>query len=401
MEIIKFIAAIITSSLFIYLGVYSLYLFIFSVAGKLIKIKKTPESSALSKFVIYICSYKEDEIILNSAANAITLNYPRDLFHICVIADSLKPETVEKLKKMPIQVLEVIFESSTKSKALHKAIENTTGNFDAAIVFDIDNIAAPDFLYQINNYLKAGNRVVQGHRVAKNTNTPIAVLDAISEEINNHIFRKSQRVFNLSAAIIGSGMALEYNLFKEVMLQIDAVGGFDKEMGLLLTRNKIGVAYAENALIYDEKVSNPEVFKKQRRRWLSAQFNLLKKYGSTGFGELFKHGNFDYFNEIYQTAILPRILMLGLMPFMLIISLVLPGVGPGWQLWLAATACCYTGILIAVPAAFFNDKLLGAVLKIPLIFFTMVLLLFKLKGANKKFIHTPHGANTEPGVAIK
>jgi cellulose synthase/poly-beta-1,6-N-acetylglucosamine synthase-like glycosyltransferase len=395
METIKLIAAIITTVLFIYLGVYSLYLFIFSVAGKIIKVKKPPVSATLSKFVIYICSYKEDEIILNSAACAITLDYPKDLFHICVIADSLKPETVEKLKKMPIQVLEVVFESSTKSKALHKAIENTSGNFDAAIVFDIDNVAAPDFLYQINNYLQAGNRVVQGHRVAKNTNTSIAVLDAISEEINNHIFRKSQRVFNLSAAIIGSGMALEYKLFKEVMLQIDAVGGFDKEMGLLLTRNKISVAYAEGALIYDEKVSNPEVFKKQRRRWLSAQFNLLKKYGGTGFTELFKHGNFDYFNEIYQTAILPRILMLGLMPFMLLISVFTPGIGPGWQMWLAATACCYAGILIAVPGAFFNKKLLGAVLRIPLIFFTMLLLLFKLKGANKKFIHTPHIQNAE------
>ena len=395
MEIIKFLGALITSILFVYLGVYSLYLFIFSLSGKLIKLVKPSKSTTLSRFVIYICSYKEDEIILNSAAEALKLDYPKELYHVCVIADSLKPETIEKLKNMPLQVLEVVFESSTKSKALHKAIENTTDGFDAAVVFDIDNVAAPDFLYQINNYLQAGERVVQGHRIAKNTNTSIAILDAISEEVNNHIFRKSQRVFNLSAAIIGSGMALEYNLFKEVMLQIDAVGGFDKEMGLLLTRNKITVAYAEDALIYDEKVSNPEVFKKQRRRWLSAQFNLLKKYGSTGFTELFKRGNFDYFNEIYQTAILPRILMLGLMPFMLLISLLIPGVGPGWQMWLTATALCYIGIIVAIPGAFYNKDFFGALIRIPLIFFTMLMLLFKLKGANKKFIHTPHVHNAE------
>jgi cellulose synthase/poly-beta-1,6-N-acetylglucosamine synthase-like glycosyltransferase len=395
MEIIKFIAAVITSALFIYLGVYSLYLFIFSVSGKLITVKKPGRSTSLAKFVIYICSYKEDEIILNSAASAITLDYPRDMFHICVIADSLKPETIEKLRQMPLQVLEVVFESSTKSKALHKAIENTAAGFDAAVVFDIDNVAAPDFLYQVNNYLQAGNQVVQGHRVAKNTNTSIAILDAISEEVNNHIFRKSQRVFNLSAAIIGSGMALEYKLFKEVMLRIDAVGGFDKEMGLLLTRNKIAVAYSEDALIYDEKVSNPEVFKKQRRRWLSAQFNLLKKYGSSGFAELFKRGNFDYFNEIYQTAILPRILMLGLMPFMLLISLLTPGIGPDWHLWLMATVFCYVAIIVAIPTSFYNEKLLGAVMRIPMIFFTMLILLFKLKGANKKFIHTPHIQSAE------
>ncbi len=395
MEVIEFIVSIITGLMFIYLGVYSLYLFVFSVAGKLVSVKTPPQSAVLAKFVIYICSYKEDEIILNSAAAAVTLDYPKELFHICVIADSMKPETIEKLKQLPIQVLEVVFENSTKSKALHKAIENTADGFDAAVVFDIDNIAAPDFLYKLNDYLQAGDRVIQGHRVAKNTNTSIAVLDAISEEVNNHLFRKSQRVFNLSAAIIGSGMVLEYQLFKEVMLQIDAVGGFDKEMGLILTRNKISVAYAENALIYDEKVSNPEIFKKQRRRWLAAQFNLLRVYGGTGFTALFKEGNFDYFNEIYHTAILPRIFMLGLMPLMLLIALVIPGVWPGWQLWLTATILCYTSILIAIPASFLNRRLFGAMLRIPRIFFTMVLLLFKLKGANKKFIHTPHIHNAE------
>lgn len=394
MEIVKFIAAIITTILFIYLGFYSLYLFIFSVSGKLFPVKTPPKSSKLAKFVIYICSYKEDEIILNSAASAITLDYPKDLFHICVIADSLQPETISKLKTMPLQVLEVVFENSTKSKALHKAIENTAEGFDAAIVFDIDNIAAPDFLYQINNYLQAGEKVVQGHRVAKNTNTSVAVLDAISEEVNNHIFRKSQRVFNFSAAIIGSGMALDYKTFTNVMLNINAVGGFDKEMGLLLTNDKISVAYADKALIYDEKVSNKEVFKKQRRRWLSAQFNLLKKYGSTGLSALFK-GKFDYLNEVYQLSILPRVLMLGLMPLMLVISFLLPGIGPDWHLWLIATVCCYAGILIAIPVSFYNKDFFGALIRIPVIFITMLLLLFKLKGANKKFIHTPHTHSVE------
>ena len=168
MEILKFLTEFISVLLFAYLGFYSLYLFAFSLLGKLIEMTPPPQSAKLAKFVIYICSYKEDEIILNSAAQALTLDYPADHFHICVIADSLQPETLKKLHGMPLQVVEVDFESSTKSKALRKAIENTRPDFfDAAVVFDIDNIASPDFLYQVNNYLQAGNSVVQGHRVAK------------------------------------------------------------------------------------------------------------------------------------------------------------------------------------------------------------------------------------------
>ncbi len=181
------------------------------------------------------------------------------------------------------------------------------------------------------------------------------------------------------------------------MLSIDAVGGFDKEMGILLTRDKISVAYAEKGIIYDEKVSNPEMFKKQRRRWLSAQFALLGKYWASGLKGLLA-GQRDHFNEVYQLSILPRVMMLGLMPILLGISALLPGVGPAWELWLAATVCCYSGILIGIPASLINEKFWGALLRVPMIFITMFLLLFKLKGANKKFIHTPHIHNAEQSV---
>lgn len=394
MDILLTIGDIIFWIIFIYLGIYCLYLFFFSVCGRLIKVPEPPVTDKLLKFVLYIPAYKEDAIILNTAAKTANLDYPKDKYHVCVIADKLQPETVEKIRAMGLQVVEVFFESSTKSKALHKAIENTEEGFDAAVVYDIDNIAAPDFLHHINRYLVAGEKVVQGHRVALNSETSIAMLDAISEEINNHIFRKAQRVFNLSAAIIGSGMALDYQLFKEVMMRIDAVGGFDKEMGLLLTHDRIGVAYSEEALMYDEKVSKPDNFKNQRKRWLSAQFSLFGRYWKTGLAELFKHGNRDHFNEIYQLSILPRVLMLGIMPMMLAISFI--GVGPSWRWWLVATGLCYTAIVVAIPPSFFNKKLLNAVLRLPFIFFTMFALLFKLKGANKKFIHTAHEVPKEP-----
>jgi hypothetical protein len=56
----------------------------------------------------------------------------------------------------------------------------------------------------------------------KNTNNSWAILDAISEEINNNIFRKGHRVLGLSSAIIGSGMAFRYNYFKTLMSTVTA-----------------------------------------------------------------------------------------------------------------------------------------------------------------------------------
>lgn len=80
-------------------------------------------------------------------------------------------------------------------------------------------------------------QVVQTHRVAKNLNTNMAYLDAISEEINNSIFRLGHVNLGMSAALIGSGMAFEYSLFYKAMMSNTSVGGFDRvlEMKLLIT----------------------------------------------------------------------------------------------------------------------------------------------------------------------
>jgi len=376
--------------IFIILLVQVAYLFIFSIAGRFYREKKRSEKEGLSSFVLYIPSYKEDAVILHTAEEALKLDYLAELYHVVIIADSLKPATIEKLKSMPLQVVEVKFEKSTKAKALNRAIEETSKNFDYAIVFDADNIGAPDYLRQMNLAFHRGYLVVQGQRTAKNQDTSMALLDAISEAINNHIFRKGHRVFGLSSAIIGSAMGLEFNLYKKVMAKITAIGGFDKEMEMYLLKEKITIDYDEKAIVYDEKVQKTEVFEKQRKRWLSAQLNYLRKNALSGVIQLITRGNVDYFDKVFQMAIIPRIMLLALLPVSCLISF-FPGNAPSPWYWLGVWVIGYFSILLAVPASFFNQKLISALLKLPAGIFSTFKILFKLKGANKSFIHTPHG----------
>ncbi len=378
---------------FLVLSSQTLYLLVFSVAGKLYDEKNKKSDNKLNRFAIYIPSYREDAVIISTASQAVALNYPPDLFHVIVIADSLKPETLSILKKMPLQVVEVAFEKSTKAKALNKAIRHTEDNFDFAIVFDADNVATPDYLYLMNAVFNQGFMVVQGQRTAKNQNTPMAILDAISEAINNHIFRKGHRVLGASAAIIGSGMGLEFRLFREVMEKITAVGGFDKEMELYLLRRRIKIAYAESAIVFDEKVQQTEVFEKQRKRWLAAQFNYLGLHAVSGFSELLLRGNLDYFDKVFQMALIPRVMLLAILPFAFLLSL-LPGAALPPLYWLIVWIIGYLAIILAVPASFLNKRLVEALLQLPAGIFSFFKVLFRIKGANKSFIHTPHGNTT-------
>lgn len=380
-----------------YLAITSMYIFIFAVAGLLPYRKKIAKDKIQRKFAIMIPGYKEDEIIVEVCKDALEQNYPKDKFDVIAIADSYKPETLTALRELPIKVIEVSFEKSTKSKALNKAMEVLGDDYDVALILDADNLIAEDFTEKINQVFQAGFKAVQGHRVAKNADSGFAVLDAISEEINNHIFRKGSRVLGVSSAIIGSGMAFEYTFFKNMMKDVHAIGGFDKEIDLKMCRDGITIEYVHDAYCYDEKVQKAEVFQHQRRRWLSAQWVYFKRFFFPSFITLLTKGNIDYFNKAFHTFLPPRILLLGFMGIIFFISLFFfPN--PMSLAWIGLFIMVVLTFFLSIPRKFYSMATLNAILLLPKGFFLMFLSLLKLKGANKQFLHTKHSSS---GTNIK
>jgi cellulose synthase/poly-beta-1,6-N-acetylglucosamine synthase-like glycosyltransferase len=283
---------------------------------------------------------------------------------------------------------------------LNLTMSQLTADYEIALILDADNLIEPDFLKKINTEFNRGFQIVQGHRVAKNINNNMAVLDAISEEVNNKLYRKGHRILGLPSGLIGSGMAFDYKLFKSIMKDIHAVGGFDKELELKLTQMKQQIAYIEEAYVYDEKVHQTTEFKNQRKRWLSAQFVYLGRFFKPAIKELITNRNIFFFDKLLQMSLLPRILLLGIIMFIFLInsiihladwSLAIGFLLIGWIGWTALFIGVVLIFLFTIPAKFYNLKTLSALFSLPKTFFIMFLLLFKLKGANQKFIHTQHG----------
>ncbi|MDT0620926.1 glycosyltransferase [Croceitalea vernalis] len=380
-----------------YFGFASIYIFLFAFAGIFKAKKKKVIINKQRKFAVLIPGYKEDNVIVEVARRALEQSYAEELFDVVIIADSFQENTLNKLRKLPIELVEVSFEKSTKSKALNKAMDIIGDQYHVALVLDADNIMEFDFIERINDAFNKGYKVVQGHRMAKNTNTAFAILDAISEEVNNHIFRKGHRVLGLSSALIGSGMAFDYHFFKSTMANVNAVGGFDKELELKLLRDKTKIEYLHKALVLDEKVQKSEVFSNQRKRWLSAQFIYFRRYVLSGIKELIFKGNFDFADKVYQMISPPRILLLGLV-FVLtsiyaLIDIFFENVTSfiSSEYWYITFAITVLAFALSIPRKFYSLSTLKAVLTLPKAFVLMFLSLFKLKGANKKFIHTQHG----------
>lgn len=404
MDVLILIVNILEIIVFAYLGIAACYILFFSVAGLFPYRPKPAAGVSIRRIAVLIPGYKEDQVIIDVAGHALAQDYPADSFEVIVIADSFLKETVEALRALPVTVVEVVFEKSTKSKALNAAMEKIGDQYDIAVVLDADNLMGGSFLKKINNAFDSGFKVVQGHRKAKNMNTTLALLDTISEEINNHIFRKGHRVLGLSSALIGSGMAFEYAFFKKRMSEIKAIGGFDKELELTLLRDRVRIEYLEDAIVLDEKVQKEAVFENQRRRWLSAQFVYFRRFALDGLIQFVTRLNVDYFDKIYQMLQPPRILLLGLLTIITVIagmfSLIDHTRSNGifffsFYHWLLIWAFTALALLISVPRKLLNSRTLVAVLSLPMGFWLMLRSLFKIKNANKTFIHTQHGIESE------
>lgn len=375
---------------FAYCAVSVAYLFVLALFGKFFYRKKFNGEAALpqKKIAILVPAYKEDNIIISSAMSMVRLDYPRELYDVFIIADSFQPATIRQLGEMPLHVLEVSFDKSTKTRALNEAFSRIEGSYDVALICDADNILARNFLEKINTAFVQGARAVQGRRVAKNLDTSFAILDACSEGINNNIFRKGASAVGLSSAVIGSGMAFEYGKIRQILSNIDAVGGFDKPLQLDIVRQDIRIEYLEDALIFDEKVDSPYAFGQQRQRWVSSQFIYLKRFFLPAFRLLFR-GNISYFNlAIVNNFILPRAFLFIILPLLVVLAIFISNASLIASIILLALYCIT--MLIALPTELINKNLWQAVWKMPRAIMIMFGTLFRMKQSNKTFIHTVH-----------
>lgn len=383
--------------IFTLLSLAVVYILLFAIAGLFYRQEKFNTPHKFRKIVVMIPGYKEDAVIIEAAQSALQQQYPMSAFDVVVIADSFEKNTIEKLRRLPVKLIEVQFENSTKSKALNRAMEQLTSHYDIAVVLDADNIMAPDFLYKVNAAFGHGYIAVQGHRTAKNLNNAWAILDAVSEEINNNIFRKGHRAIGFSSSIIGSGMAFQYAYFRRLMSSVHAVGGFDKEIELHLLKQGIRIAYLDNAHVYDEKVQEAGVFGNQRRRWLSAQAHYLKHGFPDALKDLVKKGNADYFDKAIQFIQPPRVLLLGAVLFFGCLFISINSIldcNAQNIIWSSLIAANFLSLMISIPMKYYNRKTLWAVIYIPRAIYVMLRSLARIKGANKAFIHTKHQSTT-------
>lgn len=357
------------------------------LTGQVLAMRKKDHFS----YLVLYPAYNEDRVIVNSVQNFLAQYYPYDSFHVAVISDHMQPETNKKLASLPITLLLPVFDKSSKAKAMQYAMDQIKDDYDFIVILDADNVVEPHFLEQLNIECAKGYKAIQCHRCAKNSDNDVAVLDGVSEEINNTIFRKAHNRIGLSSALIGSGMCFDFKWFKENVYKISTVGE-DRELEAHLLLQKVFIKYEPDIHVFDEKVSSKDNFQKQRLRWMTAQIqSLFMQLPHLPYA--IKTGNIDYINKTIQQALIPRsMLVVGAFVwsiFMTIFSLTFSNY---WYIkwWCLFLTICIS-LYLAIPKQLRSHTVFGKIFSVFTLVWRMVQNVPKINRKNNDFIHTQHG----------
>nr|WP_308463749.1 glycosyltransferase [Chitinophaga nivalis] len=332
-------------------------------------------------FAAVITAHKDLTLVPPLIDSLLKQHYSR--FRIYVVADACT-EVNLPVNDPRIVVLQPEQPLNAKIRSIDYAINHFKEDHDVLIIFDADNLVHPDYLQVLNTYFNKGYRAVQTNMLAKNTDSLFARLDAAGNLFNNFTDRKMRMELGLSANIWGLGIAIETDLYKEIVYQ-HFLGGFDKKIQADIVKKIPLLAYAQEAIVYDEKVENGEALEKQRTRWINAYF----KYFATGWDVLVTGIRRGRFNLVYFGINLlrpPLFLILGAAMGWMLLNLWL---NPLLALYWLAAICLFAWSYFIIVAVMSKDKrIYGSLYYLPLFLLRQVKAILKIKAAGKTFLKT-------------
>jgi cellulose synthase/poly-beta-1,6-N-acetylglucosamine synthase-like glycosyltransferase len=334
---------------------------------------------------IIVTAYEQVTAIPDVVNSLLKLNYQNYLIY--VVADKCDVSTLHfEDERVIILRPEETLSSNTRSHFY--AINRFKRPHSRLTIIDSDNLTDPEYLNQLDLYFAAGYQAVQGVRDAKNLNTTYARLDA-ARDIYYH-FYDGKILFGVgsSATLAGSGMAFNTQLYRDCLEHLDVTGaGFDKVLQHAILSRNLRIAFAEHAVVYDEKTTQSDQLVKQRSRWINTWF----RYFSLGFGLLFK-GSWNQF--LFGLVLLrpPLFIFLILSAFFMLANVFISATAV--IVWLLAFIIFVLGFYLSLAKSDTDKRIYQSLVNIPKFIFYQVLSLLKVRKANKHSVATTHYYNS-------
>ncbi len=265
--------------LFLMLGAYYFTISLFAFIPR----KNRPNiTNKHHDYALIVAAHNEKQVIANMVDSLKQLNYPKDKYSIFVVADNCTDDTAEIARNAGAEVFER-FNDTQKGKGfalewMFDKIYEMDRKYDSVVIFDADNIVDKDFLYHINEQNNKGYKVVQGYIDSKNPNDSwVSYSYSVGFWTSNKLFQTSRYNLGLGCQLCGTGFSVEVSVLKELGWGATCLTE-DMEFTMKLCLNNVRVAWAYDAIVYDEK---PITFKqswKQRVRWMQGHADVFCRF---------------------------------------------------------------------------------------------------------------------------
>ncbi|GAC1417815.1 MAG: hypothetical protein NVSMB67_04450 [Flavisolibacter sp.] len=285
-----------------------------------------------------------------------------------------------------IHILEPPVALNSNTKSISYALKHFTDNEEVLVIFDPDNLVHSKFIEVLNNYYNKGYEAVQGNMHSKNSDSLYEKIDTVGAIFNNFIDREIRHELNLSVNTLGCGISLKKSIYDKIKYDDRSLyGGFDKHLQSEVVKNVTRLAFAKEAIFYDEKISSAACLEMQRIRWIRSYFKFL----SNAFDVFFKgikklDFNLAYFG--YNLIRPPYFLQLIVAVVFIIINyFAYPTLALVWLASLFLFLFSFTTIIILIKK---NKAVLQGLWYSPLFFFHQFRSLLKLKQNKTSILKT-------------
>lgn len=260
------------------IGVYQIFMSFFGVWHRREQIRHEPKK----RFAVVISAHNEEQVIGPLLDSLISQAYPKELYDVHVIADNCTDHTREVAQKHSAIVhVRVNQEKRGKGFAIEWMLERLWSwpvSYDAVVMFDADNLVAPDFLRAMNDKMCDGHQVIQGYLGVKNPfDTWVSVSMGISYWYSNRMWQNGRQNLKLSSSLGGTGLCIDMELLKEMGWEATGLTE-DLEFGVRCVERGIIPIWAHDAKVYDEKPTTLLASMRQRLRWMQGHFHCAKHH---------------------------------------------------------------------------------------------------------------------------
>lgn len=266
--------------IFIIINTYC-FLWIFLSVVYLTRKTEVDDPPLQNHFVSVVLPARDEErVIQNIIGDLKRQTYKR--LEVIVVAHNCQDKTYEKVleasesSEIPIRVYKLNTKTAGKGLALQYGLRQARG--DLIAYFDSDNRVSVTFIERMLEWIERGYDAVQANIVAGNAHyNKLTFLQHVEFSIIPKIICGGKHRLGLGSGIGGTGVMVTRK-------SLQAIDGFrnvlieDYDLFLRLFSKRFKIAYAENCVVYDEKVPSWKSLIRQRSRWFAGHTQLLKEY---------------------------------------------------------------------------------------------------------------------------